>query len=145
MIRKKRNTSVGIDRPITAQEFAAPIDADSAANLLIAVIHQALSDATLGISKTLVAQSNAQHNGDQKRIKHGPKKPIIPARGSSSLNPLDVHSARTFIKGRDGALLDYCNALGPDYQETRKALLTVYYAAQPYLPPEWRDHDALDA
>lgn len=102
------------------------------ADLWIAVIEQALFDATLGVSE---------------RIKHHPApKPCSPCNYSCGKVPArsEVKEARDFLKSKDGALADICYALDIDYEFTRAKLLRVYKSCLPYLGSEWQDADFLD-
>ena len=103
-------------------------------DLWIAVINQALSDATLGIS----ARMTEQKNNYNRKIRH-----VIPANhaANGTLLKVEVHQARNFIKGQTPALRDICSAIGLDYKVTREKLLEAYTRAQPYLPPEWQDKE----
>lgn len=99
---------------------------DEEYNLWVAVIYQALWDATLGASQ---------------RIGSGRKRPyIIPKNGNNYFYEDDVKEGRQFITGQTGALRDICNVVGMDYQSTRDMLLARYHECQKIIPEKWREN-----
>lgn len=95
---------------------------ESIEDLWVAVIHQAMTDATLGIS-------------DQLYRKETPKPKVI----GTDMTILDIRDARRFIKGKDGALEDICAVIGVEYDQMQGKLIRVYSLCQEYLPEHWQD------
>lgn len=87
-------------------------------DLWIAVIEQALFDATLGL---------------------GSRKHSLVRVGGSTLGPYQIKRARHFIFGRTGALQDICEAMGADYAAMREQLISAYRQCVPLMPEEWRE------
>lgn len=91
-------------------------------NLWVAVIEQALIDATFGLGV----------------VSGGGKKRNKPKCIGNYLMPCEVEQARSFISGSTGALKDICDALGMDYEATRGQLIGVYNSCLPHMPEGWR-------
>lgn len=88
-------------------------------DLWVAVISQALSDATLGLG-----------------IFRTPKRR---AKAISCNLPMGaVYDGRRFIKGRDGSLKAICDLINLDFEETQQKLASIYEECLPEMPEEWR-------
>lgn len=112
-------------------------DRESELTLWVAVIEQALNDATLGLALQIRALKNKPTS--KRRIS---QVSVGPGAGYS-LHPDEVTSARRFIKGLDGSLRDICEYNGLDYGFTREILLKVYRECQPYMTMKWQDKEFL--
>lgn len=99
---------------------------DEEVDLWIAVIRQALWDATLG----------ACEEG------RGRRKEYIDPISSNGFAKRDIRSAREFIRGDDGALKDICLTIGLDYPEVRDMLITKHNDCQKKIPEMFREYIA---
>ncbi len=94
-------------------------------DLWIAVIKQALWDATLG----------ACNQGKTGR-KHGQTY----TKFDRSFTARDVQEGRNFIKAKNDSLKIICEAIGLNFYDTFESLNIAYQQSMKFLPKEWQDY-----
>jgi hypothetical protein len=96
---------------------------NSETSMWVAVIDQALHDATLGII----------HSTNKKRSR------ICGTVSSySALKPIDVWQARDFLSGKTGMLEHICDICNMDYEYVLRLIKFSFDEAIPHMPVEWR-------